>query len=183
MVKVAGYALAEHHRARRACSTARKRRSPPCRPARSRPATSSSSATRARAAARACARCSAVTGAIVGAGLGDSVALLTDGRFSGATRGLMAGHVAPEAARGGPIAALREGDIITFDIETRRARRGGRATTRSRRGSRRGRRRRRATRPASWPSTPARVVGVRGRDHASGGHAGQRDSGTRAGQP
>ena len=63
-----------------------------------------------------------MTGAIVGAGLGDSVALLTDGRFSGATRGLMAGHVAPEAARGGPIAAVRDGDIITFDVETRELR-------------------------------------------------------------
>ena len=61
-----------------------------------------------------------VTGAIVGAGLGDSVALLTDGRFSGATRGFMAGHVAPEAARGGPIAAVDEGDMIVFDINARR---------------------------------------------------------------
>ncbi|MGH2523200.1 MAG: dihydroxy-acid dehydratase, partial [Anaerolineales bacterium] len=61
-----------------------------------------------------------VTAAIVGAGLGDSVALLTDGRFSGATHGLMAGHVAPEAARGGPIAAVRDGDTITFDINARR---------------------------------------------------------------
>jgi dihydroxy-acid dehydratase len=61
-----------------------------------------------------------VTGAIVGAGLGESVALLTDGRFSGATRGLMAGHVSPEAANGGPIAALREGDSIVIDIQTRR---------------------------------------------------------------
>jgi len=61
-----------------------------------------------------------VTAAIVGEGLGESVALLTDGRFSGATRGLMAGHVAPEAAVGGPIAALRDGDTITFDIEKRR---------------------------------------------------------------
>ncbi len=61
-----------------------------------------------------------VTGAIVGAGLGESVALLTDGRFSGATRGLMAGHVAPEAARGGPIAALKEGDVVVFDIPKRR---------------------------------------------------------------
>lgn len=60
-----------------------------------------------------------VTAAIVGAGLGDSVALLTDGRFSGATHGLMAGHVAPEAARGGPIAAVRDGDVITFDINAR----------------------------------------------------------------
>lgn len=61
-----------------------------------------------------------VTGAIVGAGLGETVALLTDGRFSGATQGLMVGHVAPEAAHGGPIAALQEGDIIIFDIEARR---------------------------------------------------------------
>ena len=57
----------------------------------------------------------AVTAAIVGQGLGDNVALITDGRFSGATRGLMVGHVAPEAAAGGPIAALRNGDIITID--------------------------------------------------------------------
>jgi dihydroxy-acid dehydratase len=61
----------------------------------------------------------AVTGALVGAGLGDSVALLTDGRFSGATHGLMAGHVAPEAVNGGPIAALADGDIIIFDIPKR----------------------------------------------------------------
>jgi dihydroxy-acid dehydratase len=61
-----------------------------------------------------------VTAAIVGEGLGNSVALLTDGRFSGATKGLMAGHVAPEAAMGGPIAAVREGDMITFDITKRR---------------------------------------------------------------
>ena len=61
-----------------------------------------------------------VTAALVGEGLGESVALLTDGRFSGATRGLMAGHVAPEAAVGGPIAAVRTGDMITFDINARR---------------------------------------------------------------
>ncbi|HET8550623.1 MAG TPA: dihydroxy-acid dehydratase [Bryobacteraceae bacterium] len=60
-----------------------------------------------------------VTGAIVGAGLGDSVAMLTDGRFSGATRGFMAGHVAPEAAVGGPIAAVQEGDMIEIDIDKR----------------------------------------------------------------
>jgi dihydroxy-acid dehydratase len=60
-----------------------------------------------------------VTAALVGAGLGESVALLTDGRFSGATRGLMAGHVAPEAQVGGPLAAVREGDTITIDIEAR----------------------------------------------------------------
>jgi dihydroxy-acid dehydratase len=62
----------------------------------------------------------AVTAALVGAGLGDSVALLTDGRFSGATHGLMAGHVAPEAARGGPIAAVADGDSIVFDIPGRK---------------------------------------------------------------
>src|SRR6478672_10863751 len=60
-----------------------------------------------------------VTGAIVGEGLGDSVALLTDGRFSGATRGFMAGHIAPEAVHGGPIAAVREGDSITIDVDNR----------------------------------------------------------------
>jgi dihydroxy-acid dehydratase len=62
----------------------------------------------------------AVTAALVGEGLGEQVALLTDGRFSGATHGLMAGHVAPEAARGGPIAALRDGDEVTFDVDARR---------------------------------------------------------------
>jgi dihydroxy-acid dehydratase len=62
----------------------------------------------------------AVTGALQGAGLGPEVALITDGRFSGATRGFMAGHVAPEAARGGPIAAVRDGDTITIDVAARR---------------------------------------------------------------
>jgi dihydroxy-acid dehydratase len=60
-----------------------------------------------------------VTAALVGEGLGDSVALLTDGRFSGATHGFMAGHVAPEAPHGGPIAAVRDGDTITFDVAKR----------------------------------------------------------------
>ncbi|MGI8403884.1 MAG: dihydroxy-acid dehydratase, partial [Thermomicrobiales bacterium] len=60
-----------------------------------------------------------VTAALVGQGLGGSVALITDGRFSGATRGLMIGHVAPEAQVGGPIAALREGDTIVLDIDNR----------------------------------------------------------------
>jgi len=62
----------------------------------------------------------AVTAALVGAGLSGSVALLTDGRFSGATRGFMVGHVAPEAANGGPIAAIADGDIVVFDIATRK---------------------------------------------------------------
>ena len=61
-----------------------------------------------------------VTAAIVGEGLGEEVALITDGRFSGATRGLMVGHVAPESVKGGPIAALRDGDEVTIDVEGRR---------------------------------------------------------------
>jgi dihydroxy-acid dehydratase len=62
----------------------------------------------------------AVTAALNGAGLGEHVALLTDGRFSGATHGFMGGHVAPEAARGGPIAAVADGDVITIDVDTKR---------------------------------------------------------------
>ena len=62
----------------------------------------------------------AVTAALVGAGLGDSVALLTDGRFSGATHGFMVGHVSPEAANGGPIAAIADGDTVVFDIPNRK---------------------------------------------------------------
>src|SRR5262252_1394526 len=61
-----------------------------------------------------------VTSAIVGEGLGESVAMVTDGRFSGATRGLMVGHVAPEAAKGGPLAALHDGDVINIEVDTRR---------------------------------------------------------------
>jgi len=61
-----------------------------------------------------------VTAAIVGEGLGESVAMVTDGRFSGATRGLMIGHVAPEAAVGGPLAALQDGDVIEIDVDSRR---------------------------------------------------------------
>ena len=60
-----------------------------------------------------------VTASVVGAGLGDSVALVTDGRFSGATRGLMVGHVAPEAARGGPLAVVRDGDTIAIDVDAK----------------------------------------------------------------
>jgi dihydroxy-acid dehydratase len=58
-----------------------------------------------------------VTASVVGAGLGESVVLVTDGRFSGATRGLMVGHVAPEAARGGPLAVVRDGDVIAVDVD------------------------------------------------------------------
>jgi dihydroxy-acid dehydratase len=62
----------------------------------------------------------AVTGAMVGAGLGESVALITDGRFSGATRGFAVGHIAPEASRGGPLAAVRDGDVIVIDVPNRK---------------------------------------------------------------
>jgi dihydroxy-acid dehydratase len=61
-----------------------------------------------------------LTASVVGAGLGDSVARVTDGRFSGATRGLMVGHVAPEAARGGPLAAVHDGDVVTIDLDAGR---------------------------------------------------------------
>jgi dihydroxy-acid dehydratase len=63
-----------------------------------------------------------VTAALVGEGLGEEIALVTDGRFSGATHGLMVGHVAPEAARGGPLAALQDGDLVTVDVEARELR-------------------------------------------------------------
>jgi dihydroxy-acid dehydratase len=63
-----------------------------------------------------------VTAALVGEGLGEEVALITDGRFSGATHGFMVGHVAPEAYRGGPIAALHDGDLVTLDVEARELR-------------------------------------------------------------
>ena len=59
-----------------------------------------------------------VTASVVGAGLGESVARVTDGRFSGATRGLMVGHVAPEAARGGPLAVVQDGDVIAIDVDS-----------------------------------------------------------------
>jgi dihydroxy-acid dehydratase len=62
----------------------------------------------------------AVTAALVGEGLGEEVALITDGRFSGATHGLMAGHVAPESIRGGPIGLVSDGDQITLDVDARR---------------------------------------------------------------
>jgi dihydroxy-acid dehydratase len=62
----------------------------------------------------------AVTAALVGEGMGETVALITDGRFSGATHGFMAAHIAPEAARGGPIGALADGDEITIDVDSRR---------------------------------------------------------------
>jgi dihydroxy-acid dehydratase len=58
-----------------------------------------------------------VTGAIIGEGLGNDIALITDGRFSGATHGFMVGHITPEAFRGGPIAVLQEGEIVTIDVD------------------------------------------------------------------
>ncbi len=97
----------------------------------------------------------AVTGAIKGAGLGKDVLLLTDGRFSGGTTGLCIGHVAPEAADGGPIAFVRDGDRIRLDLAARtldlRGRRGRAGDAAGRAGSRC----RRATRPGCWASTPS----------------------------
>ena len=61
-----------------------------------------------------------VTAAVVGMGLGERVALITDGRFSGATRGLAIGHVSPEAAEGGPIALVEDGDLISIDVKEKR---------------------------------------------------------------
>jgi dihydroxy-acid dehydratase len=74
-----------------------------------------------------------VTAAIMGEGLGDSVALITDGRFSGATRGLMIGHVSPEAARGGPLAVVEDGDEIIIDLDTRQINTSASADERARR--------------------------------------------------
>lgn len=62
---------------------------------------------------------SSVTSAVAGAGLGESVVLVTDGRLSGATRGPMVGHVAPEAARSGPLAVVRDGELVTIDVDAR----------------------------------------------------------------
>ena len=94
-----------------------------------------------------------VTAALVGEGLGDEVVLITDGRFSGATHGLMVGHIAPEAARGGPIAAVRDGDTIVLDVEKRAPRPGHPRGGARERGLPGGRRRRRATSAACSPST------------------------------
>ena len=94
-----------------------------------------------------------VTAALVGEGLGDEVALITDGRFSGATHGLMVGHIAPEAFRGGPLAIVRDGDPIVLDVENRMLdleicpRRSSQAASQP------GRRPRRVTRQASSRST------------------------------
>ena len=94
-----------------------------------------------------------VTAALVGEGLGDAVALITDGRFSGGTHGLMIGHIAPEAALGGPIAIVEEGDEIVIDVDRKAldlevpGRRDRAAARRLDAADRR------TTRPACWPST------------------------------
>ena len=109
----------------------------------------------------------AVTGALVGAGLGDSVALITDGRFSGATHGFMVGHVAPEAVHGGPIAAVHEGDTVTIDVERARAgRRPPRRGDRRARGRLRGARQRRVRHRRAGQVRQARLERGRGRHHA-----------------
>ena len=107
-----------------------------------------------------------VTAALVGEGLGDEVALITDGRFSGATHGLMVGHIAPEAFRGGPIAHVRDGDSIVVDVENRRARP---------RGPGRGARRR----AAEWKQPEPRYERRRLREVRRDGRLGFRGSATR----
>ena len=114
-----------------------------------------------------------VTAAIVGEGLGEEVALLTDGRFSGATRGLMVGHVAPEAVKGGPIAAIRDGDEITIDVDARELSTSTSPTRRSPSGSPPTSPRARATRRGVMAKY-ARSVGSAslGRDHRLSGRSG-----------
>ena len=120
MVKLAGHERLLHRGPARVFDS-EEPASRPSRRAGSRRATSSSSATRARPAARD-AGDAARHRALVGEGLGDEVALVTDGRFSGATHGLMVGHVSPEAGRGGPLAALQDGDVVVVDVEARELR-------------------------------------------------------------
>ena len=109
----------------------------------------------------------AVTAALVGEGLGDQVALLTDGRFSGATHGFMAGHVAPEAAAGGPIAAVHDGDVVTIDVEGRRIDVGaGRRRDRAPRGRLRAPAVRRVRRRRPRQVRETRVERLGGRGHA-----------------
>ena len=119
LVKLAGTARAAIA-GRRACSTARRPAPTPSARASCRQATCSSCATRGPPGGPGMREMLSVTASVVGAGLGESVALVTDGRFSGATRGLMVGHVAPEAARGGPLAIVRDGDPITIDVDANR---------------------------------------------------------------
>ena len=106
--------------AARASSTRRRRPTRRSRHVRSSPATSSWSATKARRAGPGCARCSSRPRSITGMGLEGSVTLITDGRFSGASRGAAIGHVSPEAAEGGPIAIVQEGDRIEIDIPNKK---------------------------------------------------------------
>ena len=100
------------------------------------PGRCSSSATKAPRAGPGMREMLSVTASVVGAGLGETVALVTDGRFSGATRGLMVGHVSPEAARGGPLAVVRDGDVIAIDIDAEDAFARGARPRSSTRGSR-----------------------------------------------
>ena len=129
-----------------------------------------SSATRVRGAGPGMREMLGVTAALVGQGLGEQVALITDGRFSGATRGLMVGHVAPEAAAGGPIAALRDGDMVVIDVQRARA-----ASRAPGRGDRRAPPGLDAARPALRLGRVrqvrgARHLGGRGRDHPPATH-------------
>ena len=120
VVKVAGHERTHHRGPARVFEREEDAMAAVTAAARSSPATSSSSATKGPRGGPGMREMLGVTAAIVGEGLGETVSLLTDGRFSGATRGLMAGHVAPEAFVGGPIALVEEGDTIVFDIDARR---------------------------------------------------------------
>ena len=158
-------------RARRACSSARRTRWPPSPPSEIEAGDVVVIRNEGPAGGPGMREMLAVTAALVGEGLGEDVALLTDGRFSGATHGFMAGHVAPEAPRGGPIAAVRDGD--TRHVRRRRPPPRRRA---DRRGDRRARRRLRAAAAGvhqrrAWRSTPSSVVErLRGRGHAAESH-------------
>ena len=100
----------------------------------------------------------AVTAAVAGAGLGKDVALITDGRFSGATKGYSVGHIAPEAFVGGPIALIEDGDRIVIDADARRTRRPGRRRHARRAAAPRGRRPSRGTRSGALAKY-AKLVG------------------------
>ena len=163
LLKTAGLEDAGASRTGARLRVRRSKRRPPCRTARySGRRRDRDPQRRAQAAARACARCWASPPCIYGQGMGEKVALLTDGRFSGATRGLCIGYARPEAADGGPIAALRDGDIVAIDARaeirsiSRRAERSGNShATRATSGKRGGARRQACWKNMRSPCAPA----------------------------
>ena len=145
VAKVARRAAAQRIAVARACSTAKRHASPRSTGARSRPAMSCVIRYEGPKGGPGMREMLAVTAALVGQGLGEDVAMVTDGRFSGATRGLMVGHVAPEAQVGGPIAIVQDGDEITVDAVEQDAGAARATRLRSTAASPHGRRRRSAT--------------------------------------